>query len=254
MRADGVPGDLGPVDLRQVRLDVAGGHALGVQRDHIPGEAIQPALALAHCHRREARVAIPRHPQLDLANLGGHRLGVAAVAAVARPSALGGVGFIAQMVGHLDLQAGLEHLAHQRGQQAVVAGQLDTLAAGPLDQLGRPVPHRRLVAHRRHARTRRALRRPRQPARQNRIRRSCGHGRDPPRPATLGRGPSDHARLNTPSDSPVARPVAVTSVPPRAGRGRDSQSVRLVISASRWGSHMPLALGGVLPGGPTNTS
>jgi MacB-like periplasmic core domain len=36
-------------------------------------------------------------------------------------------------------------------------------------------------------------------------RRSCGHGRDPLRPTTLDRGPSDHARLHTPSDSPLGQ-------------------------------------------------
>src|ERR687897_39436 len=56
------------------------------------------------------------------------------VAVVARPPALGGVGFVTQMVGHLHLEAGLEHLAHQRRQQPVVASQLDALAAGPLDE------------------------------------------------------------------------------------------------------------------------
>ena len=64
--ADGVPGDLGAVDLGQMRLDVAGGHALGVQRDHVPGQAVQAALTLAHRHRREARVAVPGDPQPDL--------------------------------------------------------------------------------------------------------------------------------------------------------------------------------------------
>ena len=39
------------------------------------------------------------------------------------------------MIGHLDLQPGLQHLAHQRRQQPVVAGQLDALGAGPVDQL-----------------------------------------------------------------------------------------------------------------------
>jgi hypothetical protein len=51
------------------------------------------------------------------------------------------------MVGQLDLKAGLEHLADQGRQQPAIARELNALAAGPLDQLSRPRPHRRLVTH-----------------------------------------------------------------------------------------------------------
>jgi hypothetical protein len=105
-----------------VRLDITGGHALGVQRDHVPREAVQAALAFAHRGRLEAAVAVPRHPQVDLADLGLDRLGVMPVAAVARPSTRRIVAFVAEMIGHLDLQAGLQNLAHERGEQTIVAG------------------------------------------------------------------------------------------------------------------------------------
>ena len=43
------------------------------------------------------------------------------------------------MIRHLDLQPGLQHLTDHRGQQPAVAGQLDALGAGTIDQLaGRP--------------------------------------------------------------------------------------------------------------------
>jgi Transposase, Mutator family len=61
--------------------------------------------------------------------------GVVTVAAVARAPAFGGVGFVAQVIGHLELQPGLENLADQSREQPVVAGQLHTLGPGPLDQL-----------------------------------------------------------------------------------------------------------------------
>jgi hypothetical protein len=83
---------------------------------------------------------------------------------------------------------GLQDLAHQRRRQPVVAGELDTLAAGPLDQLGR----------------------------QSRIAGSSPTD-DPLQPATLGRGPSDHARLHTPSDSPAAATMGVVATPCRYG-------------------------------------
>jgi hypothetical protein len=52
-----------------------------------------------------------------------------------------GMGLVAEMVGHLDLETPLEHLAHQSRQQPVVARQLDALGSSPVDDLGGPVPH-----------------------------------------------------------------------------------------------------------------
>jgi len=124
--------------------------------------------------------AVAGHPQIDLADLGGGPLGRRAVAGVPRPAALHSVALIAQAVGHLHLQPGLEHLAHQAGQQAAVAGQLHPLRAGALHQKPGPVLHRRptgdLVARRR---SRHIL---------------ISRRHDPFRPAAPGRGPSDHAR------------------------------------------------------------
>ena len=84
-----------------------------------------------------------------LADVGRHRLRVGAVAAVARPAALHGVGLVAEMIGELHLQTGLQHLTDQRREQPVLTGQLHPLGAGPSDQLVSPVPHGRLITHQR---------------------------------------------------------------------------------------------------------
>ena len=49
----------------------------------------------------------------DPADLSRHCLGRRSVARVARPAALLSVALIAELISHLDLQAGLEHLADQ---------------------------------------------------------------------------------------------------------------------------------------------
>ena len=127
-------------------------------RDHLARQAVQAALTLGHRHRIEGGVAIPGDPQIDLADIGCDRLRVAAVAAVARRRTFDRVAFIADVVGHLDLQAGLQHPAHQRRQQAVVTGQLDALAASSGHQLLSPGPHRSVVlGHTRNATPRRHL-------------------------------------------------------------------------------------------------
>jgi len=153
-----------------MRLDVPGGHALGVERDDVASQALQATFALADRDRLEGAVAVPRDLQVDLADLGRDRLRIRAVAAVARPPALDGVWLVTHMIGHLDLETTLEHLAHQRRQQPVLAGQFDALATGPVDQLGRPIPHRRLVTH--HGNATRTQR----PHRRSGPRRSCTSG------------------------------------------------------------------------------
>jgi hypothetical protein len=51
------------------------------------------------------------------------------------------------MVSHLDLKAGLQHLAYQPCEQPALAGQRDPLVAGPVDQFGRPVPQLPRIRH-----------------------------------------------------------------------------------------------------------
>jgi hypothetical protein len=147
-------------------------------------------LAFRHRDRLEGGVAIPRDLQFDFPDVGGDGLGIGAIAAVARPPPSDRVRLIAEMLGELDLQAGLQHLADQRRQQPVLAGQLHPLTAGSSDQLISPVPHGRLITHQRDD-TRRSCRLGR---RQRRCCSPCrSHRSDPLQPATLSRGPSDHA-------------------------------------------------------------
>jgi hypothetical protein len=82
-RRDGVLGDLGVIDLPEMRRDVAGGQTAGMQRQHDLIDAGQPPLPLGHDHRLEAAVAIPRHLDGDLTRVGEHRLGAFPVAGVA---------------------------------------------------------------------------------------------------------------------------------------------------------------------------
>jgi hypothetical protein len=137
--------------------DVTGRHPIHRERNDAPGQTIHATLTLRNRRRLEARVAIPRHLQLDVADLGDDGLRIRPVARVPGVAALDSVTLRAEMVGHLDLQPGLEHLTHERGQQPVVASQLDAVMAGAIDELGCPLAHRRLVTHQRHT-TRRSAR------------------------------------------------------------------------------------------------
>ena len=160
---------------------------LRVERDHVAGQAVEAAHMLRDRHRREGAVAVTGHRDLDLADLGRDRLRIGPVAGVPGPAPSRVVGFVAEMLGELDLQAGLQHLAHQVGEQAAVAGQLHTLLPRSNDQLFRPRTHVR----------RRRLDASRQPLDRHQRRRiartTCSHGSDPPQSTTLSRGPSDHA-------------------------------------------------------------
>src|SRR5207244_5737623 len=84
---DRLPADLGAVDLQQVRLNVAGGHALRIQRDHIPGQAIETSLMLRDGLRIERAVAVPRDRQLNVPDISRDPLARRPLAAVAAPAA-----------------------------------------------------------------------------------------------------------------------------------------------------------------------
>src|SRR5215204_7508784 len=85
----------------------------------------KPTLILAHGLRVEAAVTIPRHVDVDRADLRQHRLRPRPVAAVAMVAALDGVLRVAEMLIHLDLQAGLEDLLRQPGQQPARTDEID---------------------------------------------------------------------------------------------------------------------------------
>lgn len=116
-------------------LDLPGRQTLGGERDDHLVHAAQAALALADQLGVEAPVPVAGHGELDRADIGDHRLGAGAVAGV-RPVAPGRVMLVvAHVVGHLGLQAGLEHPLGQIPQQAARADQIHALGAGLLHQL-----------------------------------------------------------------------------------------------------------------------
>ena len=132
---DGLAGDLGAIDLRQVGLDLAGGQALRGQRDDHLVDAGQALLPLLDDLRLEGAVAVAGHGYLHRADVGQHGLGAFAVAGVAAVLAGRIMLVIAEVVGDLALQGGLQQPLGQLLQQPALAGQLQTLGLGPVHQL-----------------------------------------------------------------------------------------------------------------------
>jgi hypothetical protein len=137
---DQIPGHLGAIDIGQVVGDIAGRHALRIQRQHRVVEPGQPPRVLGHHDRAERADPVSRHVDPHLADIGAHRLAAAAVTHVPRPGPLPAV--VAQMIGQLDIQRRLQDPLGQPGQQAARAGQLDALRARRRHQL---LGHRRKV-------------------------------------------------------------------------------------------------------------
>ncbi|GAB3003113.1 hypothetical protein GCM10023080_081010 [Streptomyces pseudoechinosporeus] len=125
------------------------GEALRRERQHHLVDAGQAALPLLDDLRLEGAGGVPGHLHLDRTHVGQHGLRPGAVAAVAvvLPGRI--VLLIADVVGDLALQGGLQHPLGQLLQQPALAGQLQPLVPGPVNQ------HRNelLVRHR----TRRCL-------------------------------------------------------------------------------------------------
>jgi hypothetical protein len=139
-------------------------------------------------HRLERPVAIARHLDLDVADLGRDRLRIGAVAAVPRTAASRVVGFVAQMVSQLTSRPVCRTwrtmlvnrpFSQVRSKPSARARATSSSAQSP--HLRRRLNQRRQVPLRRHQRLR--------------VRRStCSHQGDPPQPTAISRGPSDHAR------------------------------------------------------------
>ena len=83
-RADQVGRDLDAVEIAQMADDLAGAHAARVHRDDLVVEPRKPALVLGDQLRIEARLAVARHRQLDLAGIGDDRLLAITISPVAR--------------------------------------------------------------------------------------------------------------------------------------------------------------------------
>jgi hypothetical protein len=141
---DRVLGDTGPVHVGDVRRDLPVGETLGRQRQHQRLDPLQAALALADNHRLEAGITVPGHLDVDRADLGDHRLGPLPVAGVAPVAALRRVTVVAEVIGHLHLERGLQHLLREVPQQPARADQAQPFRAGLLHQ-----PASQVLAHHR---------------------------------------------------------------------------------------------------------
>jgi hypothetical protein len=117
-----------------VRRDLPGGQPASRQRQHDLLDAIQAALTLAHNGWREGCVPVAGYCDVSWPDLGHHCLGAGAMARVTPVATHGFVLVIAQVLGHLRLQCGLEHRPHQSGQQTTLANQLHPLGTGLLHQ------------------------------------------------------------------------------------------------------------------------
>ena len=128
-RADRVAADLHAVELAQVRLDVAHGHAAGVEPEDLLVQPGQPGLALAHELGVEAALAVARRLDLDRPELGLDRLGSRAVAVVAGPAGRRLARRKAEMLGQLGAQRGLDHPARELREQPTRTGDLVRIQA-----------------------------------------------------------------------------------------------------------------------------
>ena len=88
-----------------MRGDLASRQPLGAQRQHHRVDAFEAALPLADRARLERAVPISGNIEVDRTDIGQHRLGARPVAGVAAVAALDRVLLIAEMLGHLDLEA-----------------------------------------------------------------------------------------------------------------------------------------------------
>ena len=121
----------GAVDLGEVRADLAGGQALGIQRQHHLIHPDQPPLTLPHDLRLERAIPVPRHLDADLATAPRSAPSWAGCrCARSRPIAGRAVLLMAEMLGHLLVQRRLQHRLGQLLQQPVRAGQRQALLPG----------------------------------------------------------------------------------------------------------------------------
>lgn len=104
------------------------------QRQHHLVHPGQPTLPLLDDLRLEGPGHVPGHPDLDRADIGQHCLGAGAVAAVSVVLSGRIVLLVADVIGDLAFQGGLQYPLGQLLQQPVLTGQLQALAAGPVNQ------------------------------------------------------------------------------------------------------------------------
>ena len=131
---DGVLADAGAVDIGEVRGHLTGGQTPSGQRQHQLVHAVQAPLSFLHDLRLKRAVAIPGHVDLDRPDLGQHGLGPGAVARVLAVAADRVVLVIAQVLGDLLLQRGLQHRLGQPGQQPAWANKVEAPLLGLVNQ------------------------------------------------------------------------------------------------------------------------
>ncbi len=132
---DGLPRHLGAIDLRQMRGDLTGRQTLGGQRDHHLVHTAQTPLPLRDDPGLEAGIAVAWHVDLDRADIGEHGLGPGAVTRVTGPAAGRIVLVIAEVIGHLALERGLQQPLGQLLQHPALTGQLQPAGLGAAQQL-----------------------------------------------------------------------------------------------------------------------
>gem|GEM_PF-3764028 len=113
----------GAVDVIEVRCDLTGGQPTGSQREDDLVDPVQPTLPFAHDLGLKRPLTIPRHVDLHGTDLGEHRPGPRPVTGVATIACL--VLLIAEVLGHLDLESGLQHRLRQSRKQSSWADQAD---------------------------------------------------------------------------------------------------------------------------------
>ena len=116
-------------------LDVAQRHPAGIQADDHLIQAAEPARPLRYQLRGEAAVAVPRHRQLNIADLAGDRLRGGAVARVRKQRRIRIAALIADMISQLDFQATLQSRLQHALQQAVIAAQRHLAGVDLLEDL-----------------------------------------------------------------------------------------------------------------------
>src|SRR5712692_7098104 len=106
--ADQIGGNLDPVELLQVRLDLANRQTPGIEADDPIVETVEPGLPLGDNLRLEAAVAVARYRELDRAVVAEHRFARMAVAAVSAASAGRVALLVPQMLAQLGTQCALQ--------------------------------------------------------------------------------------------------------------------------------------------------
>src|SRR5205814_3305457 len=132
--ADQVRGNLNPVKLPEVALDLANRETAGIEADDPIIEPVEPGLSLRHDLPLEASLAVARHRDLDRPVIADHRLARIAVAAVAAAAPSRVALLVSQMLAKLGAERAFQQSLLQFLEKPLLAEQI-LRAAIPLQQL-----------------------------------------------------------------------------------------------------------------------